>query len=366
MKILMISPIYPKPGAATQGIYVHRIYQLYRQLGYEVDLLIYESGSSKVQKLKAQFRFLTEISRRLRRGDYDIVNVQYPFLAAIPFRFIRSRAPIITSVHGYDVKYNTAFKRATGYFTRHLIKKSQMVITPSEYFKAELLRRFSIDPDRVSVCHPGGIDLEVFHPALRPEELKNPDIRRIGYCGRIVEGKGWQVLLEAFLTIAREERFRDLNLVFAGTGADDDRLLSKIQGIPDAAVRNRVQVLGALNSEELAKFYRSLDVFVFPTSYDESLGLVGIESLACGTPVIASALGGIREYLVEGVNGFLIPSLNPQALAQALDRYLILPAQEQALYKFSAARSVERYGTKNVAEKLDQLVKSLVTEKQRS
>ena len=115
--------------------------------------------------------------------------------------------------------------------------------------------------------------------------------------------------------------------------------------------------------------YRKVDVFVFPTQFQESLGLVGVESLGSGTPVIASNIGGIPDYLENDVNGFLVPPGDAKALAIALERFFKLSEEELEKFRQAALCKSKNYERSAVANRLDEIlcqVKKEFLAKQRS
>lgn len=364
MKLLLISSIYPNKFNPTQGIYIKRIHDIYKDLGYDVDLLVYQSGKNKIEKIFEMVKFISNINTKINQSGYDLINVQYPFLSAIPFRFKSIKCPVITTIHGSDVNHNTSLKRLLGGFTLDLIKKSDAVIVNTDFFKRVLLKKVDIPEYKVKRSPAGGYDGNLFHPNSKLSEdnsrINSDRILWIGFAARLIEMKGWRIVLEAFRRLKQDERYKNLGLMIAGDGPDLTKIKSEINILSDRVSPSHMKVLGNLSGENLAEYYRKLDVFVFPTLLEESLGLVGIESLASGTPVIASDIGGIKEYMMEGVNGYLIEPGNADSLVNALKRFFGLADSERMIMRNNAAESVSQYEKSQVSIGLDQIIKQVV------
>ena len=356
MKILLISPIYPSQTSPTNGIHVRRVHLLYERLGHQVDLVEYEKASGKLDKMKNMMRFMRDIRSALQSSRHDLINVQYPFIAAIPFRFTKHHAPVVTTVHGSDIVFNTALKKMLGGFTRHLLEESTAVIAPSEYFRELLLKRYDLEPARVVSSPPAGYDGRYFYPA-EPAPGSQDGLEWVGFASRIVQGKGWQVALDAFLRAAEDPVMAKVGLIFAGSGPEEDQLKERLEGL-GGKLAERIQWAGNLDEEQMGDFLRNLDIFLFPTLFEESLGLVAIESMACGTPVIASELGATRGYVEESRNGFLVPAGDVEALARVITDYFRLPGETREAMRQRANASVEGYEMEKVALTLDEILQT--------
>jgi glycosyltransferase involved in cell wall biosynthesis/GT2 family glycosyltransferase len=160
---------------------------------------------------------------------------------------------------------------------------------------------------------PLGIDPRRFRPDAGAPPLLPPAQSRIivGYAGRLVAEKGLRVLFEAL------RRDRRLHLRIAGAGPAEDGLGAEAT---DTGLGSRVEFLGALGADELAGFYRSLDVLAVPSlptaTWTEQFGRVAVEAMACGVPVVSSDAGALPE--VVGGAGIVVPAADAAALAEAL------------------------------------------------
>lgn len=355
MKILMLTPIYPKPDRPGLGIYVQRIESIYLELGYVVERVDYEPGPGFSGKVKGVRRFLKDIRRKVKEGDYDLVNVQYPFLVPLAFTGLKLDRALVTTLHGTDAKPTSLSRKWMKPWLNDLLRKSQMILVNSSFFKSFVVGSYGVQDDRVQLCPAGGFDQEVFFPE---SDKHGGEVTWLGFAGRLTEKKGWRLALGAFEALVAK-RERPLGIKFAGQG-EGSRILAEearriLQTYPDA----RIEILGHLDDFELADFYRSLDLFLFPTLFEESLGLVAVESLASGCPVLASRTGATVEYIHEGQNGFLFEPGNKGALLSQIERFLDLTKEDQMIMRQKAAESVAAYSRARTKVRLQNLLESL-------
>lgn len=179
-----------------------------------------------------------------------------------------------------------------------------------------------------------GIDVEQYRPEEKPQD-QNVAMPVIGIAARLGPMKGIESLLEAVATLAREGRVFQLKI--AGTGSHREALERRAK---DAGVAQRTTFLGHV--EDMADFYRSLDIFTLP-SLTEGMPLTVLEAMATGIPVIASAIGGIPEAVRDGVDGLLVPPADVGALASALRRLLVDRGLRTRMGESARQRAVEAF-----------------------
>ncbi|GAB4455775.1 MAG: hypothetical protein OHK0029_12420 [Armatimonadaceae bacterium] len=184
-------------------------------------------------------------------------------------------------------------------------------VTGSGYMTAHL-KAHGFPADRVHT-------IPLFTPEPADEDLlpveRAPDV--LLFVGQLTTGKAVDVLLEA---VARTQNPCRLRLVGTGKFEQEYRDLTARLGLAE-----RVTFVGKKNGAELAREYRQASMVVFPSRTPETFGLVGPEAMSHGTPVIATAVGGMTEWLEDGVNGLVVPPNDVAALAQAIDTLLSDP-----------------------------------------
>ncbi len=200
-------------------------------------------------------------------------------------------------------------------------------------------------PRRRACVVPCGVDTELFVP--EPVAKSTPKPRRLVSVGRLVPRKGLDTVIEALCGI------KDAELVVAGGPEpgelDRDPEVTRLRGVAEAAgVASRVRFLGRVPRERVPELLRSAALTVCVPWY-EPFGMVALESMACGVPVVASAVGGHKETVVNGVTGILVPPRHPAAVARAAKRLLDEPLQRTAYGIAGADRARSRYGWPRIA-----------------
>jgi phosphatidyl-myo-inositol alpha-mannosyltransferase len=195
---------------------------------------------------------------------------------------------------------------------------------------AEFLRR--VIPVPVEIV-PNGVDVGRFaHPGAPARGL--PAGRKILWVNRLDPQKGFRFMLEAFERLPPD--LDDVHLVVAGDGRDREVLRS----LP-ASVRPRVLHLGTVAHDLLPAYHAAADVFASAAVGQESFGIVLVEAMAAGLPVVCTDIPGYREVVRDGVEGLLVPPNDPAALAHAIGRILSGPALASAFAAAGRARAGE-------------------------
>lgn len=223
-----------------------------------------------------------------------------------------------------------------------IARTADLVTANTEHEIADLKRLFGLHDASLALVRPG-VDLEIFHPPVGTDPRSGPLAGRplrLAFAGRLQPHKGPQVAVEALGELRRMMPEVPVQLVVAGSQSGDDVLdlnaLAEQAGVADA-----VHALPPLPHGELAELFRGSDAVLVP-SFSESFGLVALEAMACGTPVIAHDVGGLSSLITHRRSGRLIPSLDPALWAEQL-RWLVLHRRAWSRYSTTAATLARSY-----------------------
>jgi glycosyltransferase involved in cell wall biosynthesis len=195
---------------------------------------------------------------------------------------------------------------------------------PSENEKRLFFELHNGIPDRCTSVVPNAVDLRLFCPADGRLENREPKTLRVGYAGQWEPDKGIYDLLEAWQSV--KSAIPNAELCLAG-----GQLWKTVTEVPGAVTCNQkvlqlerdgvLSTVGAMPRNQMPSFWNSLNIAVAP-SLHEAFGLVALEAMACGIPVVAAAVGGLKEIVQDGESGLLVPPGDAAALAQALTALL--------------------------------------------
>jgi glycosyltransferase involved in cell wall biosynthesis len=228
---------------------------------------------------------------------------------------------------------------------------------------AEELEACGVDPSRIHRI-PNGVDTERFRPAppelqaQRRAQLGLPEGGRVvAYVGRLVRYKGLPVLLDAWRSLASSRP--GCVLVLAGAGGRDlhDCEAELRDFVRRHALGERVRFAGEV--ADVAALLQAADAFAFPTE-NEAFGIALVEAMACGLPVVSTAVGGLRDLVRDGDNALVVPPGDAPALARTLDRLLADADLRERLGRRARRDAVERYGIAGVVDRWASLAAGLL------
>ncbi|MEU3461653.1 D-inositol-3-phosphate glycosyltransferase [Streptomyces sp. NPDC006733] len=293
-----------------------------------------------------------------RPGHYDLVHSHYWLSGHVGWLAAeRWGVPLVHAMHTMAKVKNAALAQGdTPEPAARVIGETQIVeaadrlVANTDEEADELVRHYGAQPAKVAVVHPG-VNLDRFRPAdgraAARARLGLPQDALIPlFAGRIQPLKAPDVLLRAVAVLLAEDPSLRERLVVPVVGGPSGSGLSKPERLHKLAARlgvsDVVRFQPPVDQQRLADWYRAATVLVMP-SYSESFGLVAIEAQACGTPVIAAAVGGLPVAVKDGETGFLIPGHDPADYARALRRFIELPHLGDQLGE-AAARHAQGFG----------------------
>jgi D-inositol-3-phosphate glycosyltransferase len=256
-----------------------------------------------------------------------------------------------------------------------LMRQMQRIVAATPLDRQQMIDLYGADPQKVVVI-PLGVDLDMFRPIPVDEAraavgLDLPgSCRMILFVGRLDPLKGLETLVQALCELREIEPglLNGLCLAVIGGDADENGMalaeeldcLDKLKD--EAGLHDLVIFLGSRAQDTLPYYYSAAEVCVVPSHY-ESFGLVALESMACGTPVIASRVGGLQHTVEDGVTGFLVPAKEPKALAEKLRLLLSDPALRERLGT-NGRRKAQGYTWPLVADHILHLYEELWQQKE--
>ncbi len=332
MKIGLVSPYdYAYPG----GVSLH-ISQLARQLlarGHNVRIIApcsqtptdglkdfviplgrpipVPSGGS-IARITLSIRLSAPVKRLLARENFDVVHIHEPLTPMLPVTFLRNSDCLnVGTFHAYHSKprgYGLAKP-----ILSHWFKRLHGRIAVSESAKKFVSRHFPADYHII----PNGIDIQRFSPAKKPIDHLNDGRLNILFVGRMEKRKGLDYLLKAYSLLKID--YPDARLVVVGPG---ERLLKKYKKIIQQNDIEDVVFAGNVPYDELPRYYCSCHVFCAPATGEESFGIVLLEAMACGKPVVATNIEGYAGLISNGKEGLLVRPKNERSLKDALCTFL--------------------------------------------
>ncbi|MGE5372533.1 MAG: glycosyltransferase family 4 protein [Solirubrobacterales bacterium] len=259
--------------------------------------------------------------------EFDVIHA-HDWLVAFAARALKHayRLPLVVTMHATEYGRNNGIhnevQRDISNIEWWLTYESWRVICCSGYMKGELQRVFNLPEDKIALI-PNGVYPERFKQLVIPDHFKSrfalPHERIIYYVGRLVQEKGVQVLIDAAGTILAG--CPDAKFVIAGTGPYEHYLKSKAR---DLGLGEKVHFTGYLNDEDRDALYKLAEIAVFPSLY-EPFGIVALEAMAAGTPVIVSDSGGLAEIVRNNEDGLYTATGSAPSLANQVLRLLHTP-----------------------------------------
>jgi N-acetyl-alpha-D-glucosaminyl L-malate synthase BshA len=269
---------------------------------------------------------ISAIVKLVRQLSIDIIHAQfaYPsgFYATLAKKIVKK--PVVITTHRYDVINLKEDKGIPGipFFRPCLIyalKNADAILAVSEAIKKETLN-LGADPEKTFVVY-NAVDENVFNPNIDGTQVRRElgieqNEKIIFTLGHLIPRKGIQYLLRAFPMVI--SRYEKVKLIIGGDGPEKERLIELSETL---GLKNKVIFMGRIPKDRLPLFYATSNLFVLP-SLHEGHCVALLEAMASGLPIVATKVGGNKESVIDGYNGFLVPPKNPSALSKAILKIL--------------------------------------------
>lgn len=303
---------------------------------------------------------------------YDLYHSHYWMSGHVARRLqARHPAPIIHMFHTLGAMKDLAADGApsTEHPDRIPVERAIMgfadaLVAATAIDRDHMVTLYGAEAAKIEIIPPG-VDLDVFRPMPRAVALahlhRDPCERMILFVGRIDPIKGLDTLIRAMALVFGRDPSLRLNTclcVVGGDASEDlrraDVELGRLNALSASlGLGQLVRFIGSLGQDDLRYYYNAAEVVVVPSRY-ESFGMVALEAMACGTPVIASDVGGLSTLVRDGRTGFLVPDGDPEALAAKLQPLLALPEIHDTLGEHGTA-TAEAYGWPAITERVEAL-----------
>lgn len=363
MKIALVSPYdFSVPGGVVKHIYYLGKY--FREMGHQVKIiapcsrenaplpehLIKATGlvvgipsAGSVARVSLSPLIYRKAKKILEEENFDVVHIHEPLTPVLPIAILRhSKAINVGTFHAYRPDPHPVLEYSD-IILRRLANKLDGKIAVSKAAR-DYISRYIPGDYRII---PNGVDLELFEARAKPIERFCDGRLNILFVGRLEKRKGFNVLLEAFKLVQME--VPDARLLVVGAFSNEDK-----KPFIEFIRKNRiygVRFIGYVPEEDLPRYYHTCDIFCAPSLGYESFGMVLVEAMAAGKPVVASAIPGYSEVVKSGVEGLLVPPGDPQALARAIIHLLRNP-QLRATMGELGKRKVARYSWRQIASEV--------------
>jgi phosphatidylinositol alpha-mannosyltransferase len=361
MKIALVSPYdYPYPGGVTE--HITALDKEFRARGHDTriiaasttdedvlgDHIIKVSGaianvpfSGSTARITLSPQVYRRIKQILKQEKFDVVHVHEPTVPFLSLFVLRhSHALNVGTFHAYR-ESNAIYGSLRPLFQR-VFNRLDGRIFVSEPVQKYITRYFPGD----SVVIPNGIDCARFDsPAIHPIEQFDDGRPNILFVGRLEKRKGFRHLIRAFPYV--KKALPNARLIVVGAFSDRDK--APFVRYARALKLRGVHFVGYVSPEEMARYHRTATIFCAPNTGFESFGIVLLEAMAAGLPIVASDIAGFRTVVDNDCDGVLVPPGNEQALAQAVIDLLRDPTR-RAQMRACGKRKAAQYDWKIIAQ----------------
>jgi D-inositol-3-phosphate glycosyltransferase len=275
---------------------------------------------------------------------YDLFHSHYWFSGWVALQLRRRlQIPMVHMSHTLGAAKNVAAQQPWEQepprrlrIEQEILRYGNAVIAESPASKYQMMQAYDVDPRKIEII-PGGVDVAVFRPQDRRQMRQwlalEPAQPVLLFVGRLQPLKGIDILLRAAQIVRQQYASLQVIVVGGGVDAQDDHEAQERQRLQalsrELGIADQVRFVKAQSQDVLVQYYTAADVFVMPSHY-ESFGMVVLEAMACGTPVVATNVGGLASTVVHGRTGFLVPEGDWSAFAEAILRLVDSPALREA------------------------------------
>ncbi|MGQ9678477.1 MAG: glycosyltransferase family 4 protein [bacterium] len=369
MRICLVSSAY-RPYISGVGEHVHNLAQQLQSLGHSVHILTttyrltYKNNALPATRLGkalilpfAGGQFTLPVSLKLHlsahnfflRQDFDIVHCHGIFPPELAYWSAKyTRNSLVVTFHTVTPDLPNFVSKTAAFLLKEIDRKIKVKIAVSQACRRWAEKFFKGDFRVI----PNGVDIERFNPKIPPVIEQNFPL--ILFVGRLEERKGLNTLILALPEIIKYHPM--VKLLVIGNGPLKRHYLKLAARLE---VDRSLIMVDTIPNDLLPGYYTSATVFVAPTIGKEAMGIVLLEALACGRPVVASDISGYKEIITNGINGILVPPNNPRVLAQEIITILDSRQYRYELAHQARLRALD-FDWRKITQALEQVYKEVV------
>ena len=395
MKILMLSWEYPPRVVGGISRVVHDLSHKLIQEGHDVTVVTYRDGNVPYIEddngvmvyrvdnfmissnnlidwtMQLNFNMIAKVGEIIaEKGSFDVIHA-HDWLVAYAAKTLKTAysIPLVCTIHATEAGRNSGIRDEQQKYINDtewmLTYESSEVIVNSNYMRSELQRLFGLPYEKINVI-PNGVNLNMYDGIEKDYDFRRKyamyNEKNILFMGRLVYEKGIQTLIAAMPKILNH--YHDAKLLIAGKGGMIDELRNQVNYL---GLGNKVYFTGYLGSKDVQRMYKCADVSVFPSTY-EPFGIVALEAMLSGTPVVVSDVGGLNDIIDHGVNGMKSYAGNANSLADSILTLLFDQKLCDAVTKNAVAKVKNEYNwtgiTKNTHFAYEKAIAETVATKQ--
>lgn len=377
MKILMLTWEYPPRIVGGIARVVNDLSKRLMKDGHEVTVVTYREGDApyfeddkgvKVYRIdnymihpnnfidwimQMNFNMVAKVNEiMVKEGSFDVIHA-HDWLVAYAAKTLKNSydIPIVSTIHATEAGRNSGIHDEVQRYINDtewmLTYESNEVIVNSNYMKRELQSLFGLPFEKINVA-PNGININMFNTVEKDYNFRRQYAadheKIILFIGRLVYEKGVQHLISAMPKIL--EGYQDAKLVIAGKGGMIDELKAQVNSM---GIAHKVYFTGYMDAKQVCKMYKCADISVFPSTY-EPFGIVALEAMLAGTPVVVSDIGGLNEIVEHGENGMKSYAGNPNSIADSILSLLYNPELCDHVTKKAKAMVKNEYNWAKIAQ----------------
>lgn len=360
-KILIVSNMYPSKRYKHYGVFVKNTKENLEKLGFEVDTVVKKKQDTLPGKIIGYvIMYLISFYKSIFHS-YEYIYVHFISQSTYPVllgKITSKNTILVLNVHGNDIVPDKKEEEKNVTRSKQVLPFANIVVSPSKYFENVLIEKYNIEKSKIKIYPAGGVDFEKFKKRNQKECKKELNIEEnttyYGYISRLEKDKGWDTLLKALNILQKENKLNKIKVIVIGAGEEQQDFLNLVK---EYHLENIIIQKEFVYQQDLVTYCNAMDLFIYPTKRkSESLGLIGLEAMACKTFVIGCNLYGPREYLKDKENSLTFEKDETgNILAKKIKEFQKMKEEEKEKIIENAYNDAKKYDKQSLEEKLKEI-----------